>query len=38
VHIRMFKTFLLYYKRRSRDCMYPPEEEVGLEYTKFVFN
>jgi hypothetical protein len=23
VHIRMFKAFLLYYKRRSRDCMYP---------------
>jgi hypothetical protein len=38
VHIRMFKAFLLYYKRRSRDCMYPPDEEVVLEYTKFVFN
>jgi hypothetical protein len=38
VHIRMFNAFLLYYKRRSRDCMYPPDEEVVLEYTKFLFN
>jgi hypothetical protein len=38
VHICMFKAFLLYYKRRSRDRMYPPDEEDVLEYTKFVFN
>jgi hypothetical protein len=32
VHIRMFEAFLLYYKRRSRDCMYTPD------HTKFAFN
>jgi hypothetical protein len=25
-HIRMFKAFLLYYKRRIRDRTYPPNE------------
>jgi hypothetical protein len=38
VHIRMFKAFLLYYKRRSRDPTYPLDEVDVLEYTKFVFN
>jgi hypothetical protein len=38
VHICMFKAFLLYYKRKSRDHTYPPDEEDVLEYTKFVFN
>jgi hypothetical protein len=30
VHIRMFKAFLLYYKHRSRDRTYRPDEEDVL--------
>jgi hypothetical protein len=30
VHTRMFKALLLYYKRRSRDCTYSPDEEAVL--------
>jgi hypothetical protein len=38
VHIRMFKAFLLYYKRRSRVRTFPHSEDDVLEYTKLVFN
>jgi hypothetical protein len=32
VHICMFKAFLIYYKRKSHDHTYPPDEEDVLQY------